>query len=197
MATGYTHPVKDGKVTTLSEFAWMCSRAFGALIHLRDDAPDTKDPGDPPEDHAYAEKTATEAAAELATLEARDDAAWDAAFRAENEAIAKANTERVAEAETTRQRYESLLTQVLAWKPPTPDHEKFREFMVDQLQSSIKHDCEPYMQPLWQNASDYKTKRLVWARDWAARSQAELTKAKVRSSDRIRWVQELRRSLEK
>ena len=42
MATGYTFNVVDGQITTLSDFAMQCARAFGLLIDMRDapsDAP--------------------------------------------------------------------------------------------------------------------------------------------------------------
>jgi hypothetical protein len=198
MATGYTHPVKDGKVTTLEQFAWSCARAFGGLIHLRDsDCTGPSDPGDPPEDYSYEEKSATEAEAELTKLEQRDDAAWKAAFVLENENIVEVNRRRTEEASTTRQRYEALLAQVSAWEPPTLDHRGLRDFMLEQLHSSVKHDCDPYLQKLWANVSDFKTTRLVNARDWAARSKAELAKAKERSRSRIEWVRDLRTSLAK
>ena len=40
MATGYTYPVVEGKITEFSEFALGCARAFGAFMHMRDDNSD-------------------------------------------------------------------------------------------------------------------------------------------------------------
>lgn len=37
MPTGYTAGILDNKITTFSEFALLCSRAFGATIHMRED----------------------------------------------------------------------------------------------------------------------------------------------------------------
>jgi hypothetical protein len=35
-----------------------------------------------------------------------------------------------------------MLAQVKAWKPPTDNHVKFKQFMTEQLESSIKYDCD-------------------------------------------------------
>ncbi len=34
-----------------------------------------------------------------------------------------------------------MLGDVNAWQPPTPDHEGFKKFMVDQITGSIDWDC--------------------------------------------------------
>jgi hypothetical protein len=36
MATGYTQPVVDGKITEFNDFAKKCIRAFGVADHMRD-----------------------------------------------------------------------------------------------------------------------------------------------------------------
>ena len=35
-----------------------------------------------------------------------------------------------------RERYETMLAEVEAWQPPTPDHEELKRFMADQLRES-------------------------------------------------------------
>jgi hypothetical protein len=198
MATGYTHPVKDGEITTLEQFAWSCARAFGGLIHLRDsDCAGPSDPGDPPEDYSYEEKYAAESMAELEQLAQRDEAAWMDAFVAENESIVAFNAERTREAKVIRERYEALLQQVRTWKPPTSEHNGLRDFMLEQLQSSIEHDCDPYLREVWESVDDFKMVSLDNARKWAAQATTELQKAKERSRSRIEWVQALRKSLAK
>ena len=44
MPTGYTYPVADGTITEFSKFALNCSRAFGVLMHMRDEPIDAPIP---------------------------------------------------------------------------------------------------------------------------------------------------------
>jgi len=36
MATGYTYPVREGKITDFPTFAWYCAKEFGAFVLDRD-----------------------------------------------------------------------------------------------------------------------------------------------------------------
>ena len=40
MPTGYTAEILNGEIKTFPEFAKKCARAFGAMIHMRDDSLD-------------------------------------------------------------------------------------------------------------------------------------------------------------
>ena len=62
MPTGYTHPVQEGKITELRDFALNCARAFGACVTMRDDPSDTPIPGkfEPSDYHIKALKEAKE-----------------------------------------------------------------------------------------------------------------------------------------
>ena len=42
MPTGYTSGVQDGSIKHFNEFVWDCARAFGSLIHMRDDRRDAE-----------------------------------------------------------------------------------------------------------------------------------------------------------
>ena len=41
-----------------------------------------------------------------------------------------------------KRKYEAMLAKVNKWTPPTPDHENLKKFMIEQIESSIKFDCE-------------------------------------------------------
>ena len=64
MPTGYTANIVDGE-ETFEEYVWRCTRAFGAMMHMRDDSlgakftvPDNADKGNPHKD--YLDKCAQE-----------------------------------------------------------------------------------------------------------------------------------------
>lgn len=141
MATGYTWPLRDGEDETFTEFAARCACAFNiayrdAPMVNRMVAPPTTPPGESFQLEAIESSEAelrrvaglTDAEAAVEAIEARKNAVIRA-LRAD------------ADDEILGARYERILREVARWRPPTEKHEKFREFMVEQLVSSLDHDC--------------------------------------------------------
>lgn len=140
MATGYTASVQDGTTTSFREFAIKCARAFGANILMRDDSMDA--PIREYEPNTWNKERLEKAreafyAAEQMTLE---EAAMELA--SERERVAKRRTEAQATSDSQRQRYEAMLAKVREWKPPTEQHERMKQFMIEQLTESIRFDCQ-------------------------------------------------------
>lgn len=138
MPTGYTADIKDG--ISFSTFALNCARAFGATITLRDESgggekiPDQFEPSD------YHSKALEKAEADLLALgemtpeacqeQCYGDFAADEAFRLDHLQKNKAQIDS----------YRSMLEQVKAWTPPSADHVGMKDFMIEQIESSIKFD---------------------------------------------------------
>jgi hypothetical protein len=142
MATGFTYPVKEGKVTTLREFALQCARAFGANILMRYESMDAPikayEPDHYHRDELEKAKAALYDAERLTEAEAAKLAmkAFTEAMRCAEEINARYAIERV--------RYDSMLAKVREWKAPTADHEGMKRFMIEQLEGSIRFGCSPY-----------------------------------------------------
>lgn len=196
MPTGYTAAIADD--ITFNDFAMRCARAMGALVMLRDEPSDAPIP-ERFEPTDYHTKKIAEANAKLLELhgmsEAEATAAAQAAFAEEtaarNLAIHKSNE--------LRQKYQTMLEHVQAWEPPTPDHDGFKTFMVEQITGSIDFDC---------NNSYYMERKpiLFSGKEWLERETAnakkdldyhtqENTKEIERTEGRNRWIKELRDSL--
>ena len=195
MPTGYTAAVADGTCTDLNDFIWGCARAMGALVTMRDDPndatiPDRFEPSTNYHDNAIdaANLTleiftrASEDRVNQMFLEARD------AAKVQHEAN-NSNSEKV------RIRYEAMLTQVQSL--PWPDElASFRDFMTEQLQTSISHDC--VYQPPFIFASDAET----WKAGQIARANSDIKyhkKARLEEIDRVEkrnsWINLLRETL--
>ena len=135
MPTGYTHDVQTGKVTEFKQFALNCARAFGALITMRDDPMDAPVP-DKIEASSYSAQRFAESKERLAQLRLMTpEQAEIAAFNAHQEATEYA-ARRNAETDTENERLDAMLTKVLAWAPPTPEHVGVKDFMAEQLRIS-------------------------------------------------------------
>lgn len=141
MPTGYTAAIADG--ITFQQYALNCARAFGALVTMRDDPADAPIPEKfEASDHhttALAESTA-----ELARISGLSDSALRAEHAAALQIHADEHQRRVTECAELRAKYEAMLAQAKAYKAPTPDHERYAEFMVEQIAESISFDCKVY-----------------------------------------------------
>lgn len=158
MPTGYTENVQSGKVTELKDFALQCARAFGALIDMRDDPFDAQIPSEI-KPSAYHLDELTKAEADLAAFEKMDDDEVRAAAKERNEKALSSYAEACARQERIRANYTAMLEKVNAWTPPTPDHQKFKEFMAEQITISIQGDCYSLDEPKAITAGEWLSER--------------------------------------
>lgn len=194
MPTGYTHSIKDG--ITFEQFALGCARAFGALITMRDEPSDAKIPEkfEPSDFYLKSRETAE---AKLAELRAMTPEQCEAAALASYLDACERNQTRRKENIDLRNKYQAMVTEVVLWEPPTPDHVPMKEFMIEQLHSSISFDC----------GGDYivdppKASGVTWLANYVhslerdieryiAHHNEEVERAKTRTE----WVNALRSSL--
>lgn len=97
-----------------------------------------------------------------------------------------------------KKRYMDMLLLVRAWTPPTNDHVKLKEFMIDQITESIKFDCGDY----WTNKNIKRPSGKLWRlrkindalHDMALYNDKYLKEVE-RTDGRNQWIQQLRDSL--
>lgn len=196
MPTGYTADVATGKVDNFNDFAWLCARAFGACIELRDDAPAPERPGPFKASRFHAERLLEARAHHSALLSMGRDAMEKARDAAQAQVAADRALIQREQAEQLS-RYEAMLRSAEAWTPPTPDHAGLKKFMAEQLKESIKFDCrsmdEYYTDlppaPEWHRAEIEKAVRDI---AYHAKHQAE---DDARNDQRNAWVEALAKSL--
>jgi hypothetical protein len=141
MPTGYTAGIIDGKITTFEQFATQCSRAFGATIHMRDNPLDSPyEPRTPSEYYVNSLQSQREKLEETKTM-------TDEAIVQDFETLLKDSLEYYErELEKTKVnlgRLNSIMESAKSWVPPTEDHEGVRDYMIDQLEITIKADGDP------------------------------------------------------
>lgn len=196
MPTAYTADVGDGKITDLRTFALLCARGMGACITMRDDPLDAPLP-EAFEPSPYYAGALAEAEARLVML---DSLSTEARAAAADEAYAinlAAWVERRDQRRTQRARYDAMLAEVEAWQT---DAEGIREFMIEQLRSSIDFDCRE-MEPSW----DVEPERLAageWWRREIDKTLKDIERARkshaeevARVAGRNGWLARLRASL--
>lgn len=141
MPTGLTARIYEGKETSFKDFALLCARQFGALVHMRDEdlnAPITK--RNPTSYYLEELEDAKKALEDFkANPPARESLAKE--WEEKLEKIKREDAESNKEASELRLRYLDMLRQVQAWVPPTDEHTNLKKFMVEQLERSIQFDC--------------------------------------------------------
>lgn len=196
MPTGYTADLYEGKDVTVSDFILGCARAFGALVTMRDDPMGAPIPDEFPASDYHADAVAT---AEAWLYEVREMDTEDIANRADrdyNQALDRWR-ERRAQAHDRRVRYERMLHQVRAWTPPTAEHVGLRDFMIQQLESSMQFDCSMTYddRPTRLAPFEWRAQQIEKAQHDIEYHRREHEKEVERATQRSQWVKALRESL--
>ncbi len=197
MPTGYTAAVQDGTIADLRTFAMQCARAFGALITMRGEPHDAKIPLKFEPDTRYCDGRIAEAQEKLSRLPLMSSAECDAAATADYEQAMTSWRERANTREVHRQRYEDMIAKVRAWQPPEAVS-GLRDFMAEQLITSIDHDCnigkyDP--EPTRKNGPEWLVAQIEEAQRDLSYGTEERAKEIARVADRNLWLDALRVSL--
>lgn len=195
MPTGYTHKVQNGEITELKDFAVECAKAF--MIQMRDAPANAPLPDKVEPDTAYYDARIAELRAELEGLAQMTHEERAAASRkAYDDEIAQ-RAKWKAEREEQRDRYTSMQETVQGWRPPTDKHQGLKDFMLEQLRTSIQFDCSEHseapvklLDPMgWWTKRINTTKRTL--------DDRILDREKIVENARLsdKWLQDLRTSL--
>jgi len=193
MPTGYTADI--AKDITFNEFALTCARNFGALIMMRDEPLDAQIPDEfPPSD--YHLKAAQEEKDKLCLLDAftLEDATRQ--LRLEHEKSVQSNKKYNDDKIKLKAKYVAMLLKAKAWQPPTADHQGLKEFMIKQIEESIKWDCEPYnhTKPL-KDPQTWLNEEKAYCIEQIAYHEQKYAEEVERSKGRSEWVKQLKKSL--
>lgn len=197
MPTGYTSIVADNENFTFPEFAMRCARNFGALIMMRDEPLDAPIPEKfEPSDYYKNEYEKAKAAYENFIVNPPSDEDLEKQY---NEYVAH-ETERFvaasADKDIKRRRYNAMLSEVLKWQPPTPEHEGLKKFMIDQLHDSIEFDCSEY-RPIISDREEYiaRNRSGEYLKEELDFYEKRWHEEIERTNSRNKWLKELRESL--
>ena len=141
MPTGYTAGIIDGKITTFEQFATQCSRAFGATMHMRDNPLDSPyEPRTPSQYYVNSLQSQREKLEEMKTM--TDEAIVQDFENLLNDSL-KYHERELEKTKVNLGRLNSIMESAKSWVPPTEDHEGVRDYMIDQLEITIKADGDP------------------------------------------------------
>lgn len=137
MPTGYTAAISDG--VSLRQFILSCARGMGACIMQRDDPMSDLPKKREPED--YHAKQIAKANNRLVETKAMSEEVAQKKANEEYDAEIKSIEDSILKNNKLRRQYETMLSQVNSWVPPTSEHFGLKEFMVSQITESMQFDC--------------------------------------------------------
>lgn len=199
MATGYTAEIEKG--ITFEKFVMQCARAFGACVMMRDDPMDAEIP-EVFESSKFHIEHIEEVQETIKDLESMYlSVANDKAVEEYRQEVIR-HQERISEKNALREKYNAMLSKVKAWQPPTPDHQGLKDFMIQQIESSIDFDCDTewYIKnysPVLLTGEQWLTDKIAKALKDLDYHTKENQKEIERAEGRTAWIKALRDSLSK
>lgn len=177
-----------------------CAKAFGALVHMRDDPGNTPIPDEIPLD-LYHKNQIEEAKKELIKVKKMTISECKKIAIKEFNKSVKYNKDQIKIKIERKKRYEKILSQAKDYKPPTPEHNNFKAFMISQITDSMVYDCNTKYDedkldkgPL--TGKQWKAERIDGI-DYDIRYHTKEWDIEVKSNkDRNKWLKLLRMSLE-
>jgi hypothetical protein len=138
MPTGYTAGIIDGDIKTFKEYATLCMRAFGGTIHMRDESLDTE--YKPRIASDYHKTNYEELEIKLNNFKKITPSEYVNEYKTNINNSIKSYKGFIDNAKENEKRLKNMLVSALKYTPPTNEHIGIRDFMVNQLQETIKFD---------------------------------------------------------
>lgn len=139
MPTGYTAGVGNGEIISFKEYATDCAKAFGALIHLREDPKGNPHTPIPKSTYYPEQLSASQKELEFFTNASMEDKL--ARFEKYKSSQLAYYYKQKEEAQLILKRYQNMLVKAKMFNPPTDQHKEYAKFIVSQLEKSIEFDC--------------------------------------------------------
>lgn len=191
MPTGYTAPLYDGEDITFEQFVLRCSRGMGAAIMQRDESLDVTLKKRKPSLDYHNKAIARAKARRIEARQWTEEEADNRAVEQYAESMRK-YLERRREQGATVARYKAMLEKVKAWTPPTTDHQGLKDFMISQLEESIKFDGPSnFGKPTAMTGQEFRESEISSAKRDIEYHSKEIIKEKERCDSQNEWVEAL------
>lgn len=136
MPTGYTSYINSGEITNGADFLKLCVRAFGVTIELKDEGLSVQTPihfkPDPYYKKQYEKAVKKRNKYRKMTLdEAREE------FIDQSIEIINYARSHLKDLIGENDKYRAIKNEIIQWIPPTSEHEKLKEYAINQLDISM------------------------------------------------------------
>lgn len=203
MPTGYTAKIYEDKNVDFKDFVMDCSRAFGAFASLRDE-PNAELPEKIQLNVEYYENIIKKSKKEIQRVNSLSDEEISSIIEQNRiEEIGRLK-EAIENRKIIEKRYLKVLKEAQDWEPPSEDHYNLKEFMIEQLNTSIQSDCnysyyEQLLKDLLNNkvesVDEYKNNAISKFEDDITFYTKRIHEDMSKNYDTNVWIKELRDSL--
>lgn len=192
MPTGYTFKLYESD-QSFADFVWTCAKPFVKTMTAATSPLDTL----LDVESVTRGLVLKQAEAELAHWQSMDP--QDASLREKLESDYRQEVrdfERRASEEATRKaRFRAMEERVNEWRPPTPEHQKLKDFMLEQL--AFETQFEPYYtedkRPVRKTPEEYIGERIRWTKNLVDHYASQMEGDGNLSMKK--WLEDLNRSV--
>ena len=188
MPTGYTAEIEKG--ISFENFVLKCARAMGACVMQRDESSDVLPKIQEPSD--YYQKRITEIQLEIKeTIDLELDDI--------NKIMSKKKEDVISENKKRQLQHNKMMGKLLKmrllvarWEAPKGDYMGLKDFMLEQISSTIDFDGTLYQSKFEESTPlVWKENKLLGLYEDLKRSKSEYEKEVSRTNDRNKWIQDL------
>jgi hypothetical protein len=196
MPTGYTEIIEREGSCTFEEYIWRCARAFGAFILQRDDSLEGKAPTTF-ECSPYHRDALDKAQRHLETVLSMPAEEADRRAVAAYEKHIERKRQGLAEYDELHAKYVAVRDRVVAWEPPSPEHEGLKRFMLEQIDVCDDGRPSPYCteEPKRLTGTEWLEQEITRARRDVNYHAEYWEKEQRATAQRNRWVTQLAASV--
>ncbi len=191
MPTGYTAKVEDGDITEVKDYILSCSRAFGALIHMREDSSEIEIKDRIPSTYYKEQLEKTQKELEAFKLLTDDEI---------KEKIKKSHLNMIEEysqmyknGELKNKTYDKMLNKVKLWIPPTDEHIELKKFAINQIEISKSDFHLSYKDktPDIVSVEGYKSEMITYFNDNIIRYNNMYKEELEKCEENNKWIKDL------
>ena len=139
MPTGFTDKIKN-KDYSFSQYAMDCSRYFGACVTIRDESKDFEIKKLEPSNYHLNQIEELENEFEKISNMSEKEIKLECLF--EHQKAIDYQKEKIKKNNELLENYNSMLEKTKNWCPPTSEHNELKNFMIEQIETSIEWDCD-------------------------------------------------------
>ena len=199
MPTGYTAKLM-GEGQSFKEFAMLCARAMGACISMKDDPFDKTIPEKFSSSDYYTENL-QRAKNQLKKFKKTSSSEIQLWGSSQIEKMLESTTKAYNVSKEEDQRLSDMKKHVLNWNPPTPEHENFKKFMLEQIDVSFNNMSDYYNREL-KNIKKLTPNKVFVNQLKTIEGQIKYYNEQMKNETKSiesknNWISELRNSLEK
>ena len=204
MPTGYTAFIENGEIDNGKDFLKLCTRAFGIAMSLRDEPLSVPTPKRFEPDSYYTNRV-REAIENLdRVMGLKHNEAIDEMITGRNDDI-KYYEAAIKKQEAINDKYDSIRKEIIAWKPPTPEHVELKKFALNQIDISIERtswyqECldkllATDLDTSYEAVDAYISERIKNAKEEVENANESLRKEIDRVEKRNEWISEFYKSI--